>query len=298
MAERITQSIVEQWLTLVSGTFRVSDIWEEIGIQTPENKKHLRTILNRIEDTGLIVKAGYRLYRKVDQETRLIDWQSADPDKTVPLQLPFDIHEYCKIYPKSIIIVTANKNEGKTAFLYESIKLNMDKFIIDLYNTETGPEQMKERFAPLNIPEPAPFNVYERYDSFADVIHPEHLSIIDYLDFNSEVYLVGAEIDAIFRKKTTGVAIIAIQKPPPVITYVKGKRTVYSRDLAYGGGFSAKRAVLYITMGENKLKLLYVKTPRNPKINPNNMQWSYAFNGNGYFCNIQRYFGEKVEGYE
>ncbi len=174
---------------------------------------------------------------------------------------------------------------------------NAERFIIDFYNSETGPEQLKMRFTPLNIPSPAPFNVYERYDNFADIIEPTHLSIIDYLDFNSEVYLVGAEIDAIFRKLTTGCVIIGLQKPPPSVVFTKtGAKKTIDRDLAYGGGFTAKRASVYISLSSHRLKLIYAKTPAHPKLNPKNMTWQYDFDDDGYFTNIQRYYpSESIE---
>ena len=253
-------------------------------------------ILHRLVETGVIAKTALDgTYRKLETEKKPIDWQSADLSKTLPLVLPFDIHQVCRIYPKSIIIVAGSKNEGKTSFLLKCVQLNMLKFQLDLYNSETGPEQLKERLTPLAIPNPAPFETYERYDNFADVIEPDHLSIIDYLDLNSEVYLVGTEIDAIFRKLTTGCAIIGLQKPPPSTTYIKGVKHVIERDLAYGGGFTAKRAVLYISLSSHRLKLIYVKIPKNPQVNPNNMQWSYEFDEIGYFKNIQRYYGETNE---
>jgi len=293
MAKQLTQSIIEEWISLIKGKFNVRDIWNEVGIESPEGKTYLRVILRRLEDKELIsANGGGGNYRKLDTEATVIEWQQADPSKTVPLEFPFEEHKMAKVYPKSIIIVAGTKNAGKTAYLYNFIKLNMANFDVDLYNSETSPEQMHERFMPLDIPVPAPFTVYERYDNFADVIDPDHISVIDYLDLNSEVYLVGSEIDAIFRKLRNGVAIIGLQKPPPTITYVKGVKKLIDRDLAYGGGFTAKRAILYITMGDNKLKLLYVKTPRNPKVNPNNMTFSYNVGEDGiHFENIQRYYG-------
>ena len=293
MPKQLTQAVVEEWISLVKGKFNVRDIWSEVGIDSPEGKTHLRVILSRLETKGIIsANGGGGTYRKLDTEATVIAWQQADPQNTVSLELPFGEHEMAKVYPKSIIIVAGTKNAGKTAYLYNCIKLNMDKFEVDLYNSETSPEQMHERFSPLDIPYPAPFTVYERYDNFADVIHPDHVSVIDYLDLNSEVYLVGSEIDAIFRKLRNGVAIIGLQKPPPVITYIKGVKKLIDRDLAYGGGFTAKRAILYITMGDNKLKLLYVKTPRNPKVNPNNMTFTYKVGEDGiHFEDIQRYYG-------
>lgn len=295
MARELRQAIVEEWITLIKGSFHVRDIWNDIGIESPEGKTHLRVILQRLEQKGIIASNGTGAYRKLDMEAPVIAWQQADPDKVVPLRFPFGEHQVCKVYPKSIIIVAGGKNVGKTAYLYNFIKLNMAEFPVDLYNSETSPEQMKERFAPLDIPNPAPFTVYERYDHFADVVHPDHVSVVDYLDLNSEVYLVGAEIDAIFRKLRQGVAIIGLQKPPPTVTFINGERRVIERDLAYGGGFTAKRAVLYISMGANKLKLLYVKTPKQPRLNPNNMTWTFNLASDGVsFENIQRCDGDEV----
>ena len=294
MAKVLTQQIIKRWLELVDGTFYMKDVWAEIGIQEPTNKEHLRVILWRMEQAGLVAKLSRDgWYRKIDNRVNVLDWQAADITKTVPLKFPFGIEEHCRIFPKSIIILAGSKNEGKTAFLYDFVKRNMNSFTIDLFNSETGPEQMKERFEPLGIPKPAPFNTYMRYDNFADVLHPEHISVIDYLDLNSEVYLVGTEIDAIFRKLTTGCALIGLQKPPPSFTLLKGKKVALDRDLAYGGGFSAKRAILYISLSAHKLKLVYVKTPAKKTVIPDNMQWSYSFDPNGYFTSISRFFGDE-----
>ena len=291
MLKELTPTIIKTWLTLVTSTFNVYEIWNEVGIKSAQGKNHLRVILFRLEEQGVIVNLGGGKYRKIDNTAHLVDWQQADPNKTVPLLFPFGEHDLCKVFPKSIIIVAGSKNAGKTAYLYNFIKLNMTKFGIDLYNSETSPEQMNERFSPLDIPNPAPFNVYERYDNFADVVNPDRISVIDYLDLNSEVYLVGAEIDAIFRKLVNGVAIVALQKPPPAVVIVKGIKKLVERDLAYGGGFTAKRAILYITMGSSHLKLLYVKTPRKAQVNPNNMQWSFRISEDGiHFEDIQRYY--------
>ncbi len=295
MPLRLEQRIVEQWLELVTKQFTNREAWEELGIVSPEGKTHLRQIFSRFEARGMIISLGRGAYRKVDTEAKLIDWQAADSTNIVPLRFPFGLEEFARIYPKSIIIVAGSKNAGKTGFMYNFIEMNMSSFLIDLFNSETGPEQMKERFEPLNIPYPAPFQVYERYDNFADVIHPDHISVIDYLDLNSEVYLVGTEIDAIFRKLNKGVAIIGLQKPPPSVTFFKGVKKVIERDLAYGGGFTAKRSVLYVSMGEHKLKLVYVKTPAQPTIRPDNMAWTFSFNGNGItFNDVKRYYGEEL----
>lgn len=295
MAEQLTQALIEQWIALVNGKFSTHDIWNEVGIDTPENKTHLRIILGRLEAKGIIKSNGSGHYMKVDMEAPIIEWQKADPLNIVPLKWPFEIEKHALLYPKNVAIIAGQKQEGKTTFLYNFIKLNMYQYQIDLFNSETGPEQMKDRFTDLGIPIDAPFNVYERYDNFADVIKPDHISVIDYLDLNSEFYLAGAEIDSIFRKLTCGIAIIGMQIPPSSVTYVKGVKKVIERDLAYGGGTTAKRAFIYISMFSHKLKLKHAKKPAQKNINPDNMTWTYSFDENGQFTNIERYYGEQNE---
>lgn len=295
MALPLTQAIVDEWVRPIKGVFDIKDICFDIDIVSPEGRKKLRVYLSRLEEREILVYLGGNKFKKIDKDAPEVDWQSADPNAVLPLKFPFGEHEYCKIFPKSVIIVAGTKNSGKTAYLYNFIKLNMDRFGLDLYNSETSPEQMKERFEPLDIPNPAPFKVYERYDNFADVIRPDRIAVVDYLDMNSEAYLIGTEIDNIFRK-INSVAIIGLQKPAPSITYIKGVRKVIERDLAYGAGYTAKRAVLYISMSVNKLKLVYIKTPTNAVKNPNNMTFSFKMNPDGiHFDNIQRYYGEEDE---
>lgn len=287
MPKELSKALILEWLQYAQETFSVENIWQEMGIITPSGKDTLRKILWRLEnDDHIISSLGGHRYRKVNYVVEEVDWQSADENSEVNLKFPFELEKLCKVYTKSIIIVAGSTNAGKTALLYNFIALNMHTYAIDLYNSETSPEQMKARFAPLNIPNPAPFKVYQRYDQFADVIKPDHISVIDYLDVNAEFYLVGAEIDKIFRKLTSGVAVIALQKPPAQVSLYKGEKQTLDRDLGYGGGVTAKRAALYLSLSYNKLKLVKVKTPRNPRINPNNKQYIFSLEDGIRFTNI------------
>lgn len=287
MTDKETETLsylIRQWIEDVEegSRFTTRQIDSDIGIETRGGKDVRRQILKEYCDTKRVQRipnlAG--VYRRVDSYLGEMDWQRADPENTVRLKFPFELEKYVKIFPKSIIIVAGAKNAGKTLFLYLMTVMNMDKFCIDLYNTETGEEQMKERFDSIDveIPNPAPFKVFERYDNFADVIEPDHISIIDYLDVGSETYMVGDEIDKIFRR-INQVAIIAIQKPP-------------GRDLGYGKGFTEKRAVLYLAMDTGKLKIVHAKNPAQPTVNPNNKQWSYWVEHGARFMDIKPYYGE------
>ena len=142
------------------------DIWDELNIISAPGKHHLRIILDRMEarNPPLIkhVDKGFGTYRKLDNEAPILDWRSANSQNIVPLKWPFELEKYALMYPKNVAIVAGSKQEGKSTFLYEFTRLNMYDYAIDLYSSETGAEQMKDRFTDLGIPLDAPFNVYER----------------------------------------------------------------------------------------------------------------------------------------
>lgn len=279
------------YVNLQYGDISSTIIYSYLQLSTTKSKKTCNQALSRLVDAGVLVrvpKKGAGWYRKLETDLEETDWQSAS-DKIVPLKFPFGLEEYAKIYPKSIVIVAGGKNQGKTAFLLNVVVMNMYDFQIDLFNSETGREQLKKKFDNfgIEIPTPPPFKTYQRYDNFADVIDENHISVIDYMDVGSETLRVGDEIEGIFRKEVNGVAIIGLQKPPGSTIFVKGMRKYIERDLAYGGAFSAKRAILYISISEHKLKLLYVKEPAKANTNPNNMQWSFKISRGVEFTDIK-----------
>lgn len=292
MKLELSASAVLEWLKYASGTFNRREIADTMNVITPEGKTNLRVILHRLCDAGVIAKTGLDgNYRKIDNERKPIDWQNADATAIFPIKWPFGIEEYAAMYPKNIAIVAGSKQEGKTTFLLNTLKANLplaDRYKIEVFNSETGPEQLQDRLFGLGVPTDAPFSVYERYENFADVIDPDAITIIDYLDQNQDFFMAGVEIDRIFRKLNNGIAIIGMQIPPPSQTFVKGVKKTIDRDLAYGGGTTAKRAFIYMSMSSHKLKLKYAKKPTNPRVHPENMTWSYMFDDCGDFCNVTR----------
>ena len=290
-------SVIKQWIGDTEGRFSNSQLDSELDISTLKEKDVRRQVIKSLCDAGKIKRIPNLTgtYRVIDIERQRQNWQSADPSNVVDLKFPFGLEKYVKIFPKSIIIVAGAKDECKTLFLLDFLLKNMYHPLgIDLYNSETGPEQLKERFSnfDIEIPNPAPFNVYERYDNFADCIDPTRISVIDYLDVDSEVYMIGAEINRIFQV-LGAVAVIAIQKPPDAITYIKGIKKIIKRDLGYGGAFSAKRAVLYLSLDNRTLKIVYCKNRGDPTINPRNMRWSFGVNDTGTkFLNVKRLYDD------
>ncbi len=279
--EALTKEWVWEWVEDSEGWFTADQLDRDLQILTRTGKATRRKILSRFVEEGILErKGGYHgHYRIVDNEAHEIDWQAANADATLDLEFAFNIHHHVKLFPKSVIMIAGETNSGKTAFMYDFILRNMHKEMqINLFNSETSGEQMKERMKnfDIEIPVPAPFKTMERYDNFADVIHPDKISVIDYLDLNSEVYMIGEEIERIRRKLKKGVAVIAIQK--------KSKQ-----ELGQGGVFSIKASALYLSMTTGGiLTLVKGKSWLDPKDNPNGKSWKFKLVGGAKFVSIEQ----------
>ena len=144
-------------------------------------------------------------------------------------------------------MVAAPPGWGKTAFLMNVALLNMNypKGVFVWSNDLTDVEIFERlKNSGVEIPNPAPFKIFERMAHFADVIkmNPDGIHIVDYLDLNQDLFMVGKEIDDIYQALGRGVAFIGLQKNP----FNKGN------PYGYGGVFSAKRAKLYLSIDTKK----------------------------------------------
>ncbi len=280
-------NLVKAWVNESSGWFSYSQMDSDLNIKSREAKTLRRVIMKELVDAKVIERASGKngVFRAFQTELHEIDWQNADSSKVLDLTFPFDLQNYVKIFPKSIIVLAGESNSGKTAFLYNFIMTNYAKQSIDLYNSETAAEQMKERFENFEteIPVPPPWNTYERYDNFADVINPNHISVIDYIDFSSEVYLIGEELNNLFKKLDRGIVIAAIQKKGSYM--MKGQKI--TPKLGYGAEMSLKKSSLYLSMGFGTLEIVKGKSWKDPTINPSGLKWTFNLLKGAKFVNIQ-----------
>jgi len=240
-----SKTAVEEWVKGTAGQFSLRNIYSELPAPFPEDKAYVRVCMKRLKEAGIVVAVGKRdgLYRLVDDEAPKINFRGADKT-SIPLRFPFELEKLIRILPKSLIILAGSSGAGKTALLYNIVYMNMYDFPIHLFsNSEMGDGQMDERFLAIDpdFPESLPFEVWRREDNYADVIKPDAINVIDYLDLDNEVFMIGYELKKIIQKLNKGVAIVAIQKPE-------------GRDLGYGAGYSVKSASLYLAMDKGKRK--------------------------------------------
>lgn len=269
--QELTQEIVEKWLRdNAQDWVHIKEMDTELSIITPKGKTHRRVIIHRL--VNLVVErhpTRTGLIKLLDNSAPLIEWQIADVTNTVDLNWPFGLEEWVTIYPKNIIILAGAYNAGKTAFCLDFIKRNQHRvelshlLPIQFFCSEMGPEEMKVRRGKFGVSDWADVP-RERSSNFAEVIQPDKINIIDYLEVTDSFYLIAEELTNIFNKLKGGIALITLQKK-------RGEQYEFGR----GAEFSLEKPRLYLSMDTGKLKIIKAKNWAQEGTNPNNKEWKF-----------------------
>jgi len=281
-------------LAPVMGNFSRYDIDRELVIRTRRGKQYRWAILDELIQEGKLEKNGERYSYVNGLSYDEIRWESADKNAYIDLLFPLDLHQYIRIKPRSIIVVAGESGTGKTAFLYDFIFRNMWKHKIWLWSNDMDDEEMAERFNDLalahnlTMPDPPLFKTYRVDSNFSDAIRhaPDDIHVIDYLDLNSEFYLIGHEINQMDSKLGKGLALVGLQKKQDT-------------TLGLGGISSWKKSKVYITLHktgiiesgvECELEIQKSRSRTDKAVNPTGMKFGYELIGGTKF----RYWGKAV----
>ncbi|MCK9276319.1 MAG: bifunctional DNA primase/polymerase [Syntrophales bacterium] len=257
--ERNIQKEVEEWVSVTTGYWNVTECCQALQCVTKEEKTAVRVAVHRLYKAENIEKHGSRngVYRTVDTQCEDIDFRSVI-ETPLDIKWPFRIEELVQIMPGNIVIVADEPNAGKTAFLLNLVKENMSRHEIYYFSSEMGAMEMKKRLSKFEMPlEQWRFHPKERTSNFADVIKPNAINVIDFLEVYDEFYKIGGLIKEIYDKLNNGIAVIAIQKN-------KGA------DYGLGGGRGLEKARLYLTMEPGKARIVKAKNWKTFE-NPNGM---------------------------
>jgi hypothetical protein len=275
--ERGLTEEVKEWVMTTSGNFLTTDLFRELGLTTRDNKKKAVVYLLRLEKEGIVTKCGMKrgCYRAIEKDAPLIDYLSADISHVFDIKWPFELEKWVNIYPHNVIVVAGTANAGKTAFMLNTVKLNMNKFPIEYFSSEMGAEELKLRLSKFEdiALRDWRFHPRDRAGNFADAIAPDAVNIVDYLEINKDFYEVGEMIKAIHDRLGKGIAIVAIQKKT-------------GADYGRGGEFSLEKPRLYISIEAGNLKILKAKNWADPEVNPNGLTWQFKLVGGAKFLEM------------
>jgi hypothetical protein len=262
----LTQEI-RDLISVTSGHFRVSEIYRLLPNLSPGNKISIRVILKRLIDEQLIERAGKEdgLFRRIENDEQRLDIRQKSSGE-VKISMPFQLGNKTKILPKNIITIGGTPDGGKTAFLLNVAAMNRNSHGIFWFTSEMGLDELQGRIDLMGISREewqSKITTIERSSNFQDVIRPDSLNIIDFLELSGDDYLkVGEHIRRIWEKLTTGICFIAIQKR-------------YGTDLPQGGIGAIEKARLALSFDRGVVKIVKAKNWRDGRSNPNGLEMGF-----------------------
>lgn len=269
VTERLSER-VEKFIRDTTGWLTHEEIDKELGIHSSKDKDNRRQIIKRLREDGTIEvhpKENKKL-RYINKSIRTIDFKNFQKSQPIELLLPFKTEQFINIYPGNLVVVAGAPDAGKTAFLLNIVHLNQFKHEIYYQSSEMEENEFVsrlEKFDDIAIDE-WNFTPEKRASDFADVIRPDSINIVDYLELTTDLFMVADYLRAIWEKLTTGIAIVAIQK----------KR---GADLGRGGEFSLEKPRLYLSMDAGSMTIQKAKNWKDPTRNPNGYKIDYKIVG-------------------
>mgnify|MGYP003146645956 FL=1 len=246
------------WIDMSSGYFTVKDICSELNFQS--RAASVRNVLHRLCQQGVLDRHRNQngMFRRVDTECNTIDFIGST-DEPLDIKYPFQLEKYIRTYPGNIQVIAGSPDTGKTGFLLNFTKLNMENHKINYFSSEMGGMELKSRLLGFDFPlEKWKFNPVERASNFADVIKPNEINIIDFLEIYENHYLIGQWIKDIFDKLEHGIALIAIQKK-------------HGHTEGVGGLATLEKPRLYLTIDRGIIRIKKAKNWVYPNVNPNGL---------------------------
>lgn len=265
-------SRLDEWLEWHWGeSFEAKDIFNELQWKERATKKAVYDRLRYLsgkKNPPVLRKRG-RVYQVIDREAEIIDWKKADGDHYFPIILPFELHKYVRLYPRSLMVIGGVSGEGKTTFVHNVINLNWRDHKIVLFDSENSAEELQNRLSHYPDFEQWPDDlVKDRSANFADVIEPDAINIIDYLEIQDNFWVVGRYLREIRDTLKTGVAIVNLQKGE-------------GSNLPIGRDFARHLARVVITIDKGVLTIIKAKARAQRNINPINKKWNFRIDDTG-----------------
>ena len=235
----------DEFMEEANGRVDKREVAEAIGLKVTSDT--FRKILSRRKGGDKPQVRAYRgshnLIERINRDYRITP-EDIGTQAMLRIRLPLSIPECVKIPSRSVVGIAGYKSMGKTAFLLETAELNVYSQELSVYYwyNEMGELLLNTRLEdfPLLIKarregkfKPVMQTTFE----FTDVIDPNAINLIDYIDRDDDIWLIGEDIRKIFTPLNKGCSIFALQK----------KR---DSNLGYGGTPTLKLPTLYITLDE------------------------------------------------
>jgi hypothetical protein len=228
---------VEEWVSTTNGHFTTTQIHNELQTTTKNEKKAVNMALLRMLDNGIVERVGNRAgtYRKIEKVTDVYDVCDLEVGEMLNIKLPFGLEEYVDCLERDIYAFFGLPNAGKTALMIECARLNMKDHQVYYWSSEIGRQNLAMRLAKAtDIPKTEwKFKFSDELPNFVDIVQPDAVNIIDYIEVSDgNYYMIPGILAEIHKKLKKGVAFVALQKNPGTKFGVGGYQTLAKPSLA------------------------------------------------------------------
>jgi hypothetical protein len=282
--------LVDKWLAQHRGEkFDLDTICRHLDVKTRDTRQSVSKKLTYEVSHGRLEKySDFRppLYKYIDKTLVLLDWQSSKSAKNLDgLKWPtgtddtrwgFDGRVY--IPQRGLIVIAGVTNTGKSCWLRNLLWQNMDAYRCYYFTSETTEDDFADYASRMPFADPIgedgkpKFDLILRNKDFRDVIQPDGINIIDWLNLGDAFYQLGTILEGIKEKLTTGIAVVAIQKDP-------------NKELGMGGMWGEHLASLYLALDFERLTVK--KAKKWYDVNPNNKCYGFKIvDGGARFAGI------------
>lgn len=220
------------------------------------------------------LKKRDRFYQVIDRDYEVLNFKHENPAGFFDIKYPFGLERYVKTPRRSVSIFGGSPQAGKSAIAHNIISLNWKTHKVILFDSENSSAELHERLSvyPDYLEWPDDL-IRSRSFDFDDVVEPEALNIIDYMEAPENIWEIRTLLRNIRDKLTTGIAIIMLQKPE-------------GRDLPYGKDWAKQLPRLVVSMENGVIKILKGKSWAQREVNPDGMRWSYKLVNGEKFVSI------------
>ena len=222
-SRNITQDI-KDYIRNVDGTFGLRECYAALGATDVKEQGIVRKVLCVMCKNKELEKAGEKsgTYRKPNHDYEVIDLDGTIPDP-LRIELPLRIDQLCNVYNGMTLLAEGEKSSGKSAFGIETAWLNRNLFpskVRYMQNGELNKQMLTIRLM-LRPQGQYPIKAFSdriefitRHRDWWDIVNPEGLNIIDYIEEHEKKYLIPEYIARIQERLTTGLALIILQRVP------------------------------------------------------------------------------------
>lgn len=213
------------------GRFTVRDLYDHCNAGKDENIRiAVRQCVFKLKKDQVIEPTGNQAgcYRKVDRAFKFVPLAGLEESPPVDVKLPLGADHHVELMEKDLVVYAGVPNAGKSAFMLETVRLNMGKHKCFYFSSEMSARNCAKRLSKaegLAVSEWT-FNFCDDFQNYLDVIHPDALNFIDYVEAeDGEFFKIPSILTGIQRKLKTGLAFVALQKNPGDSSAIGGHQT-------------------------------------------------------------------------